>query len=140
MTILNGEVPAHGDRKFAPAGDRFAQRGEDGLPARIAPRIGGRGRKSVGLGFCGTRRGRLKRGQRSMLGLGERGHQSQLLPDRLTESVLAERAQALCALQDDARAIRQSDPRNRTMGERLNPGGVENSLHALSRGAKPYDA
>jgi hypothetical protein len=26
------------------------------------------------------------------------------------------------------------------MGERLNPGGVENSLHALSRGAKPYDA
>ena len=79
-----------------------------------------RARERFGIG-----RRRLVVRQRVLLRVAERGHQIEIAGERVA---LRQRAKALCAVGEYARAIGQAYARNRTRRERFDLAAFENAL------------
>src|ERR1700681_2971526 len=76
-----------------------------------------------------------------LLRVGDIRHQAQIVAYGMADGLgSTELPQTLRALRKDVRALRQTQPRERTLREGLNLSGVENSLHDSSVEPSPDDA
>ena len=73
---------------------------------------------------------RVERRESDFLSLGHRGHQTQVVADRLANrSGRAQLPQTPRPRSEQPGSFRQSDPRHRPRGERLNLTGLEDARH-----------